>query len=70
MITVFNFRSRYLLKVTTDTDRRGRFLGSLGLIDLVGIEVATRLVERAERAKMDKITCRLRRGLQFHFYVR
>lgn len=70
MVNVHNFRNRYMLKVTTDTDRKGRFLGSLGLINLVGIEMATRLVERAERAKTDKITCCLRRGLQFHFYVR
>lgn len=70
MINVNNFRRRYLLKVTSDSDKKGRFIGSLGLIDIVGIKMATKLVKRAENAKTDKITCRLRRGLQFHFYVR
>lgn len=34
-----------------------------------GLE-ATKLLNRAHSAKSDKITCRLRRGLRFNFYVK
>ena len=43
----------------------GRLLGSYGLISLVGVELATKLLKRAEKSKSDKLTCRLRRGLIF-----
>lgn len=70
MINVYNFRKSYLLKVYSAKCKKGRFLGSMGLIDLVGVELATSLVKRAEKSKSDKITCRLRRGLRFTFYVK
>lgn len=70
MCTIFNFTQYYRLKVVSEDCRKGRLLGSYGFISLVGEELATKLLNRAEKAKTDKITCKLRRGLVFHFYVK
>ena len=43
-------------------------VGRRGLISAVGEELATRLVERAYKANLPKITCKLRRGLLVIFY--
>lgn len=60
----------YRIKVTCARWPKGRLLGRYGLISLVGEELAVKLFERAERGKSDKITCKLRRGLRFDFYVK
>lgn len=70
MCTIFNFPKYYRLKVSSEECPKGRLLGSYGFIELVGVEMATKLLTRAENAKTDKITCRLRRGLVFNFYVK
>lgn len=45
-------------------------VGRSGLISAVGEELAARLVERAYKANLPKLTCKLRRGLQVIFYSR
>lgn len=65
-----NFNKNYYCKVCTPFDRKGRLLGRHGFISLVGREMAVKLLLRAEKSKLDKITCRLRRGLVFTFYVK
>ena len=49
---------------------KGRLLGSLGFLNVIGEELAVKLLKRAEKSKSDKITCKLRRGLVFTFYVK
>lgn len=70
MITLDQMNYWYRVKVTCDQWPKGRLLGRRGLIQLVGVEMATKLLNRAHSAKSDKITCRLRRGLRFDFYVK
>lgn len=64
-------------RIVLDYGRKGcscarkseRFLvGRSGLISAVGEELAVRLVERAYRVNLPKITCKLRRGLKIIFY--
>ena len=61
---------RYRVKVTSAEYPKGRLLGLQGFLTLVGEEMAIKLLTRAENGKTDKITCRLRRGLRFDFYVK
>ena len=70
MIPLSKMCTRYRVKVTYSEYPKGRLLGLYGLIELVGVQMATKLLERAERGKTDKITCKLRRGLRFDFYVK
>jgi hypothetical protein len=43
-------------------------VGVSGLINMVGIDLANRLFDRAERGLGDKVVCKLRRGLKVTFY--
>ena len=44
-------------------------VGVSGLINLIGIELANKLVARAFNGTADKCVCKLRRGLKVTFYV-
>lgn len=70
MCTLSNINQHYLVKVTCSQWPKGRLLGRRGFISLVGVEMAAKLLERAEKGKTDKITCKLRRGLRFDFYIK
>lgn len=53
----------------TDEHQRERYLvGVSGLIRVVGVELAAKLVSRAYAAKSDVFTSRLRRGISISFY--
>lgn len=60
----------YRVKLTCADFPKGRLLGRSGFVSLVGVELAIKLLKRAEKGKKDKITCKLRRGLRFDFYVK
>lgn len=70
MIALEDMNKWYRVKVTCDQWPKGRLLGRMGFVHLVGEELATKLLNRAHKGKSDKITCRLRRGLRFDFYVK
>ena len=53
-----NFQGRYLSKL----------VGVKGLKELVGSELAFKLIDRAFREGKDKTECKLRRGLIIRFY--
>lgn len=53
-----NFRGRYFSKL----------VGVKGLNELVGPELADKLIDRAFREGKDKTECKLRRGLIVRFY--
>ena len=44
-------------------------VGVSGLINLIGIDLANKLVARAFNGTADKCVCKLRRGLKVTFYV-
>ena len=44
-------------------------VGVSGLINLIGIDLANKLVARAFNGTNDKCVCKLRRGLKVTFYV-
>lgn len=53
----------------TENHPRERYLvGVSGLIRVVGVELATKLVSRAYASKSDIFTSRLRRGISISFY--
>jgi len=45
-----------------------KLVGVRGLVSLVGLELADKLVERAFREGLDVTVCKLRRGLTVRFY--
>lgn len=62
----------YLIKVyglDNDGKRINKLLGVSGLIELVGVELANKFVNRAERERSDKTVCKLRRGLKISLYI-
>lgn len=44
-------------------------VGVSGLINLVGVELANKLIDRAFNSADDCCDCKLRRGLRVRFYV-
>jgi len=55
-------------------DERGnkinKLVGVSGLIELIGIELFNKFIERSLKAGQDKCICKLRRGLQISFYIK
>ena len=70
MATLSNINQHYYIVARSAECKKGRLLGRSGLLGLVGEELAFRLLQRAERAKSDKITMKLRRGVQLDWYVK
>ena len=50
--------------------RINKLVGVAGLIALIGIEFVNKFVDRALKAGLDKVICKLRRGLQVSFYAK
>lgn len=48
--------------------RINKLVGVAGLIALIGIEYINKFIDRALKAGLDKVVCKLRRGLQVSFY--
>ena len=61
-----NFR----LKVygTLDEKRINTLVGVSGLIALIGIELANKVIDRALKSKVDYTRCKLRRGILITLY--
>lgn len=62
----FNFK----IKVSSMCEgvKYNTLVGVAGLIKLVGVEMANKLLNRAFRCMNDKEICKLRRGLKISFY--
>lgn len=52
-----------------DQRRMSKLVGVRGLLELVGQELAEKLVERAWNEGQDVTVCKLRRGLVIRFYA-
>ena len=50
--------------------RINKLVGVAGLIALIGIEFINKFIDRALKAGLDKVVCKLRRGLQVSFYAK
>jgi len=61
----------YLIKVA-GIDNEGfkinRLVGVSGMLTLIGVELANKFLDRAEKGIDDSCVCKLRRGLKFTFY--
>ncbi len=64
-----NFRMK-VYGVDENGNRINKLVGVAGLIALIGIELFNKFIDRAINAGLDKVVCKLRRGLQVSFYVK
>lgn len=63
----------FLLKVygyNETGERINRLVGVSGLIQLIGIELANKFIDRALNSGNDSTTCKLRRGLAVTLYAK
>ena len=49
--------------------RINKLVGVAGLIALIGIEFTNKFIDRALKAGLDNVVCKLRRGLQVSLYA-
>ncbi len=62
----------YLIKVygyNEEGKRINKLLGVSGLIQLIGVELVNKFIDRAEKAAADCTVCKLRRGLKVSLYI-
>ena len=70
--TVTEINRNWLIKVygvDQNGNRINKLVGVSGLLELIGLELAAKFVARAFRALLDKVVCKLRRGLKITFYA-
>ena len=71
--TTKQINSNFKIKVAgynNDTKKLNTLVGVSGLVNLIGVELANKLVKRAFENSLwdDKTVCKLRRGLKITFY--
>lgn len=68
--TTREINRNYKIKVAglVDGSKVNTLVGVSGLLELVGVEMANKLLDRAFRCMDDKQVCKLRRGLKISFY--
>lgn len=54
----------------TENGKINTLVGVSGLINLIGMPMANKFINRAFNSVDDKCVCKLRRGLQVSFYVK
>lgn len=69
--TTREINRNYKIKVAglVDGSKVNTLVGVSGLLELVGVEMANKLLDRAFRCMDDKQICKLRRGLKITFYA-
>ena len=70
--TVTEINRNWLIKVygvDQNGNRINKLVGVRGLMELIGLELAAKFIARAFRALLDKVVCKLRRGLKITFYA-
>lgn len=69
--TTREINRNYKIKVAglVDGSKVNTVVGVSGLLELVGVEMANKLLDRAFRCMDDKQVCKLRRGLKITFYA-
>ena len=61
-----NFRIK--INGIVDGKKVNKLVGVKGLIELIGVEMANKMIRRAFNGKGDKMECKLRRGIKVVFY--
>lgn len=65
-----NMNFRIKVNGIVDGKKVNTLVGVYGLIKLVGVEMANKMLRRAFNGKDDKLVCKLRRGIKVSFYVK
>lgn len=70
LYTTKEINRNYRIKINgiVDGKKVNKLVGVSGLIKLVGVEMANKLLRRAFRCVKDAEHCKLRRGLKISFY--
>lgn len=63
-----NFRIK--INGIVDGKKVNKLVGVKGLIELIGVEMANKMLCRAFNGIDDKTVCKLRRGIKISFYVK
>ena len=66
LIAISALKSTVLLTVK----KVNKLVGVKGLIELIGVEMANKMLCRAFNGTDDKTVCKLRRGIKISFYVK
>lgn len=66
-----NYRNfRIKINGIVDGKKVNKLVGVKGLIELIGVEMANKMLRRAFNGTDDKTVCKLRRGINISFYVK
>lgn len=65
-----NRNSRIKINGIVDGKKVNKLVGVKGLIELIGVEMANKMLRRAFNGTDDKTVCKLRRGIKISFYVK
>lgn len=71
--TTRDINRQYRIKVfgvNNEGNKINTLVGVSGLLELVGVELANKFMERREKCMDDVCICKLRRGLQVSFYLK
>jgi hypothetical protein len=65
-----NHNFRIKVNGIVDGKKINKLAGVKGLIELIGVEMANKMLLRAFNGTDDKTVCKLRRGIKISFYVK
>lgn len=70
LYTTKEINRNYRIKINgiVDGKKVNKLVGVKGLIELIGVEMANKMLRRAFRCVKDAEHCKLRRGLKISFY--
>lgn len=57
-------------RIKVDGKKINKLVGVKGLIELIGVGMANKMLRRAFNGKDDKTVCKLRRGIKNSFYIK
>lgn len=71
-----NYSTRYINRnylievagIDNEGSKINRLVGVSGMLTLIGVELANKFLDRAEKGIDDSCVCKLRRGLKITFY--
>lgn len=71
-----NYSTRYINRnyrikvagIDNEGSKINRLVGVSGMLTLIGVELANKFINRAEKGIDDSCVCKLRRGLKITFY--
>lgn len=70
--SVTEINRNFLIKVygvDENGKRINKLVGVSGLLNLIGLDLAAKFIKKAFASALDKVICKLRRGLKITFYA-